>query len=168
MLSAAVGSGLRSNMPPTRWRADACLEGASPEPEGEVVLVVVQVVRIALEPAPPKAHKPLTITLNPGESRRIIKRNCAALINKSAGSGLNPQQIARMELEIDLVEVLGAPTGQVAVDVVELVMDGRLASVGFEDRALGCAPSGELFFEIGTSDFIVVFVLGLPVERGGV
>ena len=56
--------------------------------------------------------------------------------------------LGRMELEIDLVEIGTAPSSEMTVDVVVLVMDRCLAGIGTEFHALLSAPGREALLQI--------------------
>jgi len=53
-----------------------------------------------------------------------------------------------VELEIDLVEIGAAPSSEMTVDVVVLVMDRCLTGIGTEFHALLGAPGREAPFQI--------------------
>ena len=73
--------------------------------------------------------------------------------------------LGRVELEIDLVEIGTAPSSEMTVDVVVLVVDRCLAGIGTELHALLSTPGREALLQIGAGGFVAL-LLGSRVERG--
>jgi hypothetical protein len=73
--------------------------------------------------------------------------------------------LGRLELEIDLVEIGTAPSSEMTVDVVVLVVDRCLAGIGIEFHTLLSAPGREALLQIRAGGFVVL-LRGRRVERG--
>jgi len=65
----------------------------------------------------------------------------------------------RVQLEVHLVEIRRGPAGEVTVDVAPLVVDGRLAGVFVELRAVLGAPGGETLLQLRASSLVAFLAL---------
>jgi len=99
-----------------------------------------------------------------GPSRRGSEEGLGFVEHRLELIGLH-DHLGRVELEIDLVEIGAAPSSEMTVDVVVLVMDRCFAGIGAELHAVLSAPGREALLQIGAGGFVVL-LRGSRVKRG--
>jgi hypothetical protein len=72
--------------------------------------------------------------------------------------------LGRVELEVDLVQVGTGPAGEVAVEVGPLVVEGGLGRLGVHFEALVGGPRAEPLLQGRVGLVVVVLVFGFGVE----
>ncbi|MHB8290544.1 MAG: hypothetical protein ACYDEY_15190 [Acidimicrobiales bacterium] len=70
--------------------------------------------------------------------------------------------LGRVNLQIDLIEVRTAPSSEVTIDVVVLVVDRYLTGIGAELHALLGTPGSEGPLQVDAGGLVVIIALGSP------